>query len=122
MKGTPQLSALVVCHVQVVDSSQRELPASRRDTEKFSAVGAPQHPARCSPARVGHNVFGRVLLVGSGLMVPEEEVFVTLETVLTFRIVWRVKDKVSREDVIRDRARFRDVGFARDLVVVASNQ
>ncbi|SRR5712692_8952109 len=45
IKGTPQLGDFVVSQV---DSSQRELPPGRRNTENFSEVGASQAPARCT--------------------------------------------------------------------------
>jgi hypothetical protein len=53
-------------------------------------------------------------------MVPHQKVFVTLETVLAFSIVWRVKDELGHQDLSCQLARLRDVGLAGDLVVVAS--
>jgi len=38
IEGTPQFGDLVVCHVQIVDSNEPEIPAGRRNTEKLSAM------------------------------------------------------------------------------------
>ena len=97
--------------MEVVDSNEREMPAGRRNTEDFSAVRALQAPARCGPARVRHYIFDGVLLIGSGLMVPEEEVFVTLETVLTFRIVRPLDMGVADTGVMRDGRHYHDYRY-----------
>ena len=45
-------------------------------------------------------------------MVPHQELFVTLETVLAFSVIWWVKDELTRQNLICHLARFRDVGLA----------
>ena len=45
-------------------------------------------------------------------MMPDEELFVALETVLAFSMIWWVKDEVRRQNLICHLARFRDVGLA----------
>ena len=77
-----------------------------------TAVRALQAPARCGPARVRHYIFDGVLLIGSGLMVPHQELFVTLQTLLAFSVIGRVKDELRRQNLICHLARFRDVGLA----------
>ena len=95
--------------MEVVDSNEREMPAGRRNTEDFSAVRALQAPARCGPARVRHYIFDGVLLIGSGLMVPHQELFVTLQTLLAFSVIGWVKDELRRQNLICHLARFREV-------------
>jgi hypothetical protein len=94
----PQFGDFVICHMELVDSNEREMPAGRGNTEDFSAVRALQAPARCGPARIRHYIFDGVLLIGSGLMVPHQELFVTLQALLAFFVIGWVKDETQASE------------------------